>query len=398
MRRIRITKRRPLAIAVGLAVAAILVAPSSALAAAPSNDDVTNPKVVEELPYSDTIDVTDASTDPGDPTNCNAGKSVWYSYTPEETKRIAADTAGSDYSAYLGVFRDAPSNNTLIACSNYRDSSRVSFNAKAGETYWFMASGDGGVLVFNMAVVIPPKNDEIGSAKKVTVELPYKDVLDTREASLNINDPECSGRSRSVWYRYERPRRFEDKRIEINTFRSNYNTTLSVYTGPRNQLQQLECNDNASGSYTSKVRFVAEAGKTYYIMVGSSRNSKGGRLVLTVKEPPRPFGLRATVSPTGSVSEITGSARVSGTVRCTRETQVYISVTLRQKVDERVVTASDSKRMECKGQDNWQVTLSSDRPFKKGEAGVWFEVSAPREDRERQKTRVVTLKPCSGCL
>ena len=56
--------------------------------------------------------------------------------------------------------------------------------------------------------------------------------------------------------------------IEANTFGSNYDTTLSVYTGSRGSLMQLACNDD-SGSLQSRIRFDAVAGTTYYFMVSS---------------------------------------------------------------------------------------------------------------------------------
>jgi hypothetical protein len=374
-----------------------VLAPTAALAAAPQNDDIAAVKTIASVPYSDTIDATDATSDPEDPQTCNNGKSVWYSFTPSETKRVVAHTAGSDYSNVIAVFRGEPDKDSLIACEN--GSSRYSFDAKSGVTYWFMVTGySGGLLTFNLEIVIPPKNDEVGSAKNIGLDLPFKDVMNTTDASLNVKDPSCSGRARSVWYKLRRPERWDEKRVEINTFRSSYDTTLSIYTGRPGSLNQVECNDNAAGSSASKLRFVPEAGKTYLVMIGASGNSRGGRLVLRVKEPPMPFRFKMSVDPVGRVSEVTGSTKITGTMSCTRKTSVSLSVSLRQKIKDRIYSASDNKTVRCKGKETWSLTLVSQRPFRPGAAGLWADARAPREDRKRSKNRIITLESCSNCL
>jgi len=398
MRRIRVRRSRSRGTVLTCLVLGVsLLAPAAALAAAPQNDDVAAVKAIGQVPYSDTIDTTDATSDPSDPQVCNSGKSVWYSFQPSQTKRVVAHTAGSDYSNSIAVFRNEPDKASLFACES--GSSRFGFDAKEGVRYWFMVTGySGGLLTFNLEVVVPPKNDEVSSARTIGLDLPYKDVMNTSDASLNVKDPSCGGRARSVWYRLRRPERWGEKKIEINTFRSNFNTTLSVYTGRPGSLAQIDCNDNASGSAASKLRFLAEPGRNYLVMVAASGNSRGGRLVLRVKEPPNPFRFSMGVDPTGRVSEVTGSTKISGTVGCTRKTTVSISVSLRQKIGDRIYSASDGKTIRCNGKERWTLTLVSQRPFKPGPAGVWADARAPKEERDRNKNRIVTLESCSNCL
>ena len=52
--------------------------------------------------------------------------------------------------------------------------------------------------------------------------------------------PDCSGREPTVWYAF---RPSAAVRVEANTFGSDYDTTLSVYTGARGDLAQLACDD-----------------------------------------------------------------------------------------------------------------------------------------------------------
>ncbi len=400
MRMVRIRKSRGrIALTASLLLALLLAMPTAAFAAAPSNDDVATPRDITQVPFSETIDTTDASSDPTDPQVCLNDKSVWYRFTSAEARRVIVDTSGSDYDTLLAVFRNQPSKDTLLACNDDWRSvqSRVGFEAKAGITYWFMVTGQGGVLTLNVTPPVPPKNDELSSAKNVSLRLPYEDVMDTTEATLNVNDPDCSGRARSVWYKYSRPRDWTEKRLELTTARSNYDTTLSVYTGRRGNLSQVECVDDSGGS-TSRLRFMAEPGKTYFIMVGASSNSPGGRLVFKAKEAPVPFHMRLGIDGKGRISEVTGSTKITGTLRCTHRTSVYVSVHLRQKIGDQVRSASERRQVGCSGKKNWGVTIHTSRPFKRGVAGLWVEASAPRKDREKQKNRVVTLETCARCL
>ena len=74
------------------------------------------------------------------------------------------------------------------------------------------------------------------------------------------------------------------KRIEANTFGSDYDTDLVVYTGTRGDLTEIACNDDAE-SVQSRVVFDAVAGETYFIMVGAFASGPGGNLVFNLVNP-----------------------------------------------------------------------------------------------------------------
>ena len=120
-----------------------------AFAAAPSNDDFDDANVISELPFSDAVDTTDATTADDDPDCFGQGPTVWYEFTPEEDVNVRADTVGSDYDTILSVYTGSRGDLTQIACNE----ERVQFEAVAGETYFFMVgafgSGPGGQLVFS---------------------------------------------------------------------------------------------------------------------------------------------------------------------------------------------------------------------------------------------------------
>src|SRR4029450_2126014 len=83
----------------------------------------------------------------------------------------------------------------------------------------------------------------------------------------------------TVWYVFTPTR---SAIIGANTFGSDYDTTLSVYTGSPGALTQIACNDD-SGNLQSAVGFEATAGTAYFLMVGSYASGSGGSLFLQVE-------------------------------------------------------------------------------------------------------------------
>ena len=74
-------------------------------------------------------------------------------------------------------------------------------------------------------------------------------------------------------------------RVEFNTFGSDYDTTLSAYTGARGGLTQIACNDNADGLLPhSRVTFATD-GESDYFIIAEGRNKSVGSLKLLVTSP-----------------------------------------------------------------------------------------------------------------
>lgn len=165
-------------------------------AAPPSNDDFDNATVISGLPFSDSLDTTEATTAPDDPDCVGQGPTVWYAFTPAEDIRVGANTFGSDYDTTLSVYtgytgsRDAL---TLIACNDDTGGlqSRVSFDAVAGETYFFMvgafSSGPGGQLVFSVDIAPPPLEIDV-TLNQVGTVIPSKGVV-TLEGTVSCSRP-----------------------------------------------------------------------------------------------------------------------------------------------------------------------------------------------------------------
>ena len=107
-------------------------------AAPPSNDDFNNATLIAGLPFTDSTDISEATTDGADPSPCGnyPNNSVWYRYTPATSGVIQINTAGSSYTTAVGVFTGDSGMLYQVNCSVYN----FSFNTyvDAGTTYSIM--------------------------------------------------------------------------------------------------------------------------------------------------------------------------------------------------------------------------------------------------------------------
>jgi hypothetical protein len=141
------------------------------LAAAPSNDDFAGATVIPGLPYSETLDTSEATSDPSDAelnTECGApalDASVWYTFTPTADMAVLVDVSASDYSAGVFVATGSPGAfGPVEACGP----GMVVFSAVAGTTYALMiiddqqdGTGNGGTLELSVTEAPPPPEIDI---------------------------------------------------------------------------------------------------------------------------------------------------------------------------------------------------------------------------------------------
>lgn len=132
----------------------------------------------------------------------------------------------------------------------------------------------GALTLLPLAAQAAPRNDDIYSATRISTPTFSADI-DTTTATTAYNDPYCFGNSATVWWVYTAAR---SGAVEADTIGSNYDTTLSVYTGYPGSLTQIACDDDSSG-LQSVVNFSVQAGTTYYIMAARyGENRTGGAL------------------------------------------------------------------------------------------------------------------------
>ncbi len=112
----------------------------------------------------------------------------------------------------------------------------------------------------NGPVIINSGFNDIDTAKVISI--PYSHSTDTTSATTAVDDPnvpECGAGQgfASVWYSYTPS---ADGIAYFDTFGSNYNTIMAVWTGTRGNLTSVICNDTT-------LTLGVTAGVTYYIEV-----------------------------------------------------------------------------------------------------------------------------------
>jgi hypothetical protein len=213
------------------------------------------------------------------------------------------------------------------------------------------------------ALAAPPANDDFDNAVVIGA-LPFQDTRDTTEATTAADDPDCVGRAHTVWYRFTPT---VGATIVAHTAGSDYDTTLSAYTGTRGSLTQVACNDDAIG-LQSRIQLDVAAGTTYHFMVGSFDDSPGGNLVLTVQVLPPPMELAVDLAADGTVDQ-DGVATLHGTLTCSRQGEIDLTVGLRQRLDGRVSVGFAATTIDCAGTEQWSVEVVGETGrFRPGDA------------------------------
>ncbi len=118
-----------------------LALPAGSLAAA-TNDNFANATVIGTLPFSDTVDITSATNESGEPHICALSpQTVWYSFTPGANVGVKADMAGSSFfDRILTVYQaTGPGFSGLVFLRCGSTDSFVAFVAQAGATYYIQA-------------------------------------------------------------------------------------------------------------------------------------------------------------------------------------------------------------------------------------------------------------------
>jgi hypothetical protein len=101
---------------------------------------------------------------------------------------------------------------------------------------------------------------------------PYTNTQSVAGATTAGDDPgfPCSSlspKNLTVWYRYTAPTAAV---LTIDTFGSDYDTVLAVWTGDRGSLTEIGCNDEAPGvGLQSQIQFTPIPGTTYHIEVAA---------------------------------------------------------------------------------------------------------------------------------
>ncbi|HJR44803.1 MAG TPA: hypothetical protein VJ927_04305 [Actinomycetota bacterium] len=126
---------------VGLALAVLLSNVAMALAA-PANDSPESAQEVASVPFSATVNNSEATTGQTEPTGCGMGKAVWYSFTPSQDMRVEASTGGN-VDTVIGVYTGTAGSMNMITCNDwyYGENALIRWNAEQGTTYMVAVGG-----------------------------------------------------------------------------------------------------------------------------------------------------------------------------------------------------------------------------------------------------------------
>ncbi|MCY1059326.1 hypothetical protein [Nannocystis sp. SCPEA4] len=249
-------------------------------------------------------------------------------------------------------------------------------------------------LAARTASAQPPPNDNFANAT-VVPGLPYTDTEDTVDATREAGEPQptCVTNSHTVWYSFTPD---ADVSVDANTVGSDYDTTLTVYTGTFPSLTEIACNDDIDPSINvqSALTFSATAGETYYIQVGSFEplfgGGTGGNLVFNLEQTQ--ITLDITLDPNATVTSA-GVATVSGTVFCSSSTTVDVSGTVEQKVKGSLISVGYDTQVSCEagpGGTAWSA-VTDEGGLKAGNATLSASASAAGAS-EVEDSRSIKLK------
>ena len=85
----------------------------------PDNDEIEGVRPITAVPFSDSLDTTEATTAPDDPFCYGKGPTVWYSFTPATDVRLELNTYGSAFGATLSVYTGSRGSLAQLACSAF---------------------------------------------------------------------------------------------------------------------------------------------------------------------------------------------------------------------------------------------------------------------------------------
>ena len=156
--------------------------------------------------------------------------------------------------------------------------------------------------------VIDSISNDLCSGAILVTGLSYTNLQSTAKAtSFGDPVPDCvDGFGNGVWYQYTAT---VNGVLIVDTFGSDFDTGLAVYTGACDTLTEIACNDD-TGGMTSQVTILTTAGVTYSILVGGY-SAHTGNLVfhLTHLTPPA-----FVVQPANQSVAVGGNASFSATL------------------------------------------------------------------------------------
>ncbi len=151
-----------------------------------------------------------------------------------------------------------------------------------------------GFDLYTAKVAVSPQNDNFASSAVLTGAT--ANITGTNiNATVEPGEPNIAGilGGKSVWWSWTAS--FTGT-TTINTFGSNFDTVLGVFTGSSfTNLRPVAANDDANGTTQSQVTFDAVAGATYRIVVDGLAGASGKVSLALIESPPNDNFARSAV-------------------------------------------------------------------------------------------------------
>jgi hypothetical protein len=270
---------------------AMLVIPATAGATPPINDNFSSATVITSLPFSDSVDTTDATTESGEPQNCQPpmNQTVWYSFTPA-TPMVVEANVSAGIAASVNAYQQTGSGFgglSFIGCAINPSFQGVIFTAQPGTTYYLQAGGPFGV-VGNVQVTLqqipPPANDNFGDATSIG-SLPFTDTVESTAATTEPDEPTPScgfgDVTGTVWYAFT-PSVSES--VSATSGDPFFSTEVAAYSGTSlPTLTPLGCS-----AFGNVLTIHVDPGTTYYFQEGGLFGGKGQALTFQLVLTPPP--------------------------------------------------------------------------------------------------------------
>ena len=262
--------RRRSAIAAGLLLLATVVPVS---AAAPTNDHADGASVIDALPASVPVDLTEATVD-GDPAYCGSGgASVWYRYSPASDAFLTIALAADPWMGAVHLAPDVPE--AFAGCVSA--SQATTFAVEAGRTYYLQVTTDGSPTTMDLAATPLIANDRFDGAIDIG-SLPATVTADLTASTSNGDSSACASNSNGAWYRLS-PADDVTVDIQADIDQSAIVTVTGATIG-----DQLACHY----AWNGPLRVALDGGSTYHLQMAAHSPSPSGTTMAIDPLPPAP--------------------------------------------------------------------------------------------------------------
>ncbi len=224
----------------------------------------------------------------------NGGASVWWKWiAPAGADWVEVNTIGSNFDTLLDVVQGGSlATLTNLASDGFsagNGQSRLNFQATPGNTYYFAVhgnQGETGTISLQVAAgMAPPVNDDFADRIFLGSGTSPMAAGSSIGASTEDSEPDPLGFALgSVWWSWEAPAIGPgwNGYAQIDTFGSDYDTILYVFTGSSiPTLSEIARSDDSENTLQSRVNFAAVPGQTYHIAL-NARNGVTGNFNLKI--------------------------------------------------------------------------------------------------------------------